>query len=246
MPMNKLLSLVLAAMLFGSSGAAGQATTSPATTSPGQNAWGFDLSGVDREANPGDSFFDYANGAWDARTAIPPDKARIGAFDTLRDNAQEQVRAIIEDASKSGAALDTNAGKIGALYNSFMDEARIEMLDATPIAGDLAKIRNAGTRTDIAALMGSGRGAFGSSFFSVTVSEDAKDPTRHTLAAAQSGLGLPDRDYYLKDTFKDKKAHYRDYVARMLGMVDWPNAQAQADAIVALETRIAEASWSRA
>jgi len=237
--MTKLLSVVLTAILALSVGAAGQ-------TNPANPPWGFDLSGVERAAKPGDSFFDYAVGAWHGRTAIPADKARIGAFDALRDASQEQVRAIIEDAGKSGAAPDTDSAKIGALYNSFMDEARIEALDAAPIAGDLAKIRNARTKADVAALMGGARGGFGSTFFSVSVSEDAKDPTHHTLTATQSGLGLPDRDYYLKDTFRDKKAHYRDYVARMLGMIDWPDALKQADAIVAIETQVAEASWSRA
>ena len=246
--MAKLFCLTLTVLLALSIGAAGQTNLAPGASNPVPlNApWGFDLSGVDRNAKPGDSFFDYAVGAWHGRTAIPPDKARIGAFDALRDESQEQVRAIIEDAGKSGAAPDTDAGKIGALYNSFMDEARIEALDATPIAGDLVKIRNARTKADIAALMGGARGGFGSTFFVVSVSEDAKDPTRHTLSAAQSGLGLPDRDYYLKDTFRDKKARYRDYAARLLGMVDWPDAQKLADAIVALETQIAEASWSRA
>src|SRR5215218_10305476 len=104
--MTKLLSVVLAAMLALSVGAAGQ--TNPATP------WGFDLSGVDRTANPGDSFFDYAVGAWHGRTTMPADKARIGAFDTLRDESQEHVRAIIEDAGKSGAAPDTDLAKIGA------------------------------------------------------------------------------------------------------------------------------------
>jgi putative endopeptidase len=235
--MIKLLSVVLTAMLAMSSGAAGQ--TNPAS-------WGFDVSGVDAKATPGDSFFEYANRAWNARTAIPADKTRFGMFDALRDMAQEQVREIIEDAAKSGPAPDTDADKIGALYNAFMDEARIETLDATPIAGELAKIRDARTKADIAVLMGGSRGGFGTTFFLLSVSEDAKDPTRHTLSATQSGLGLPDRDYYLKDTFKDKKLHYRDYVARMLGMVGWPDAQKHADAIVTLETKIAEASWSRA
>src|SRR3977135_4462964 len=173
--MTKLLSVVLAAVLALSVGATGQ--TNPAPDPP----WGFDLSGVDRTANPGDSFFDYAVGAWHGRTAIPADKARIGAFDALRDASQEQVRAIIEDAGKSGAAPDTDSAKIGALYNSFMDEARIEALDAAPIAGDLAKIRSARTKADVAVLMGGTRGGFGSTFFSVSVSEDAKDPTHHTL-----------------------------------------------------------------
>jgi putative endopeptidase len=216
------------------------------TGTPVFGPWGFDLSGVDPKAKPGDSFFDYANGAWDARTEIPPDKVRSGAFDALRDKSEEQVRAIVEDAAKSSAAPDTEQGKIGALYNSFMDVVRIDHLDATPIADDLARIRNAGTRSELAALMGRSKGNFGASFFALSVFEDSKEPTRNTLYASQSGLGLPDRDYYLRDVFKDKKAKYRDYVARMLDMVGWPSAQKNADDVVALETRIAEASWTRA
>src|SRR5258706_123498 len=86
----------------------------------------------------------------------------------------------------------------------------------------------------------------GDSFFSIAVDEDEKDPTHNTAHASQGGLGLPDRDYYLRDAFRDKKAKYRDYVARLLGMVGWADALERADEVVAIETRIAEASWSRA
>ena len=186
--------------------------------------WGFDESGIDAKVSPGDSFFDFANGAWDARTAIPADKSRFGMFDALTDKTQEQVRAIIEAAAKSGASPDTDAGKIGALYNAFMDEARIEQLDLAPIAGDLAEIRDARTKADIAVLMGRSKNGFGGSIFNIAVNEDEKDPTRNTLHASQGGLGLPDRDYYLKDAFRDKKIAYRDYVARLLDMIGWPQA----------------------
>jgi putative endopeptidase len=207
--------------------------------------WGFDDSGVDPKSNPGDSFFDFASGRWDARTVIPADKFRFGVFDALSEKTLEQVRAIIEDAAKSPSP-DTDGSKIGALYSAFMDEARIEQLDVAPIAGDLAEIRGAKTKADIAVLMGRARSGFGGSLFFVTVSEDEKDPTRNTLHASQAGLDLPDRDYYLKDAFKDKKAKYRDYVARMLDMVGWAEARQRANDIVALETQIAEASWTRA
>jgi len=208
--------------------------------------WGFDESGIDPTVNPGDSFFEFANGAWDARTAIPADKSRVGMFDALTDKTQEQVRAIIEEAAKSGAPPDTSAGKIGALYNAFMDEERIERLDLAPIAGDLAEIRDATSKTDIAVLMGRSKSGLGGSLFNITVGEDEKDPTRNTLHASQGGLGLPDRDYYLRDTFRDKKVRYRDYVARLLDMAGWADAQQRGDEVVALETKIAEASWSRA
>ncbi|HWN49130.1 MAG TPA: M13-type metalloendopeptidase [Xanthobacteraceae bacterium] len=226
-----------------------QPAASPAAV-PHQGAtygrWGFDDSGVDPQANAGDSFFDFANGAWAARTVIPADKSRFGMFDALTDKTQEQVRAIIEEAAKSGASPDTDAGKIGALYNAFMDEERIERLDLAPIAGDLAQIRDAKTKTDIAVLMGRSKNGFGGGLFNMTVNEDEKDPDHNALHTSQGGLGLPDRDYYLRDSFRDKKAKYRDYVARLLDMVGWADAQQRADDVVALETRIAEASWSRA
>jgi putative endopeptidase len=208
--------------------------------------WGFDGSGVDPKINPGDSFFDFANGAWEARAVIPADKARFGTFDALTDKTQEQIRAIVVEAAKSGAPPDTDIGKIGALYNAFMDEERIDQRDVAPIAGDLAEIRDAKTKADIAVLMGRSKNGFGSSLFNVAVDEDEKDPTRNALHASQGGLGLPDRDYYLRDAFQDKKPKYRDYIARLLDMVGWAAARERADDVVAFETRIAQASWSRA
>jgi predicted metalloendopeptidase len=128
-----------------------------AQTSAAFGRWGFDDSGIDPAVNPGDSFFDYANGAWAARTAIPADKTRFGMSDALTDQTQEQVRAIVTEAARSGAALDTDIGKIGTLYDAFMDEDRIERLDLAPIAADLAEIRDATTKAAIAAQMGRSR-----------------------------------------------------------------------------------------
>ena len=227
---NKLFMYVALAMALAIGGGRVDPSAGQPATVPQIGAWGFDVAGVNPNAKPGDSFFDYANGAWDARTVIPPDKTRFGAFDALRDRTEDQVQAIINDAAKSGAPPTTDVGKIGAIFNAFMDEARIEQRDVAPITDDLAKIRDARTKADIAALMGRSRGGgFGASLFSVGVSEDQKDPTRHALYASQSGLGLPDRDYYLKDAFKDKKAKYHDYAARLLDMIGWPDAAKRAD-----------------
>jgi len=237
--------LALTLALTVACGLAGRSDGQPASA-PQFGAWGFDITGINPSAKPGDSFFDYADGAWDARTEIPADKVRFGMFDALRDKSEEQLRDIIEDAAKSNASTDSEAGKIGALYRAFMDEARIEQLDAAPIADELASVRSAKSKADIAVLMGRSKGGLGASFFAVGVSEDQKDPSRNALYASQAGLGLPDRDYYLKDAFKDKKAKYRDYVAHMLDMVGWPDAQNYADKILALETQIANASWTRA
>src|SRR5438552_1613196 len=130
----RLTNWLIAATLVTGTGAAGLFAQHVALGAE-YGPWGFDIAGVDRKAEPGDSFYDFANGIWDARSPIPGDKARSGVFDALRDSVQEQVRAIIEEAARSGAAPDTDAGKIGALYSAFMDEARVEQLDAAPLAG---------------------------------------------------------------------------------------------------------------
>src|SRR5260221_6733908 len=126
---SNLLAGVALALVLATAGAAAEIPVLASRHDAAYGRWGFDDSGVDPKANPGDSFFDFANGAWDARTEIPADKSRFGMFAALADKTQEQVRAIIEDAAKSGAAPDTDAGKIGALYNAFIDEAPIEALD---------------------------------------------------------------------------------------------------------------------
>jgi putative endopeptidase len=231
--------------LFGE-GAPGAPAMSAQASGPQYGAWGFDITGVDTKATPGDSFFDYANGAWFARTEIPADKSSYGMFFAVYDRAQDQLRVLIDTAAKAKAGPDTDQGKIGALYNAFMDEARIEALDAKPIQPELDRIRAANSKTDIAVLMGHADGGFGSSFFRSGVGQDAKDSTHYAIAAGQGGLGLPDRDYYLSDAFKAKKAAYRDYVAKMLGLIGWPEADKRADEIVAMETQIATVSWTRA
>ena len=209
-------------------------------------AWGFDTSGVDRAEQPGDSFFKYANGAWLARTEIPADKTSIGAFNLLADRSELQLRDLIQADAARKAPLTTNAGKVGAAWTAFMDEARIEKLDAAPLKPELARIAAIHDKGHMAAYMGRSHGHAGASIFRAGVSEDEKNPGFHTLEIGTAGLGLPDRDYYLSPNFAAKKAKYRDYVARMLSMAGWPNADKSADEIVAFETRLAQASWTRA
>jgi putative endopeptidase len=221
------------------------AGTPGTASSPRYGAWGFDRSGMDTNARPGDSFFEFANGGWVAGTPIAPDKTRAGMFEALIDKTQDQLLAIIEAAAKSGAAPDSPAGKIGALYRAYMDEARLDMLDSAPIAGDLDDIRAARTGADIAVLMGRARGGFGPALFGINVTPDEKDPDRYAVYVSQSGLGLPDRDYYLRDTYRAQLAAYRDYATRLLGMIGWPDARRCAEDAVNFESRIAEASWSR-
>ncbi len=215
------------------------------TVAPRMGTWGFDLEGRDTTVAPGTDFDRYANGSYLDRMTIPDDRARYGAFDALSALSEERVRHIIE-VSAADANASGDEGRVGALYRSFMDEARVNALDAAPLAPDLARIRAATTRGALAQLMGQATTGYWNTFFPMYISADAKAPTRYAVYLGQGGLGLPDRDYYLQPQFAEKKAAYQAYVARQLAAVGWDNATASAAAIVALETRIAEASWTRA
>ena len=214
---------------------------------PRYGDWGFDASGLDAHVRPGDDFWRYANGAWDAHTPIPADKTRFGVDYILSDDAEAKVRTILEASPTPGAdpATAADAEKVHAAYTAFMDQGRIEALGAQPIAPDLDAVRAAKTRGDLAEL-GGRHGSFVPAVFDVGVGPDDRDPDRYAVGLGQSGLGLPDRDYYLQPQFAAKKAAYQRYVAQMLALVGWPDADRAAAEAVAFETRIAKASWSRA
>ncbi|MDP1630723.1 MAG: M13-type metalloendopeptidase [Caulobacter sp.] len=213
--------------------------------SPRYGAWGFDMSGMDRSVKPGDDFYMWASGAWNARTEIPGDRTRFGNFDALSILSEARTRSIIED-SAAGRIPGPEAAKVGAAYAAFMDEARVEALDAKPIAPELAAIKAAKTRDDITALMGRTNTTGFGAIFGLGIGDDAKDPSKYAVYAGSGGLSLPDRDYYLDAKFAEKKAAYQAYITQMLTLVGWSKPAESAKAIVAFETRLAEASWTRA
>ncbi|RYF94059.1 MAG: peptidase M13 [Caulobacteraceae bacterium] len=224
--------------------ASAPASAADLAKAPRMGTWGFDLAGRDLTTKPGDDFFRYANGTYVDKLTIPADRSSWGASGQLRELSDARSRAIIETASKTPNAAG-EAQQIGGLYNSFMDEARLETLGAKPLAGDLAKVKAASTHDQLAALQGTTQGRFGIGVFGVGIGPEAKDPTKYAVYVGQSGLGLPDRDYYLTEQFAAKKTAYRDYVAQMLTLAGWANPAANADAIVAFETKVAEASWTK-
>jgi putative endopeptidase len=206
--------------------------------------WGYDLSGRDLVTHPGDDFFKWANGAWEARTEIPADRIRYGNFDALRALSDDRVRDILapQNLDKS---LDVDARKIGASWRSFMDETKVEKLDAAPLASALADIRRVKSLDDMTRLMGRANASAFRSVFDVSVRDDAKTPEHYAIYLGTGGLGLPDRDYYLEARFAAKKTAYEAYVRELLEMVKWPDAPTLAKAVVQLETRIAEVTWTR-
>jgi putative endopeptidase len=213
--------------------------------SPRYGAWGFDVAGMDRSVKPGDDFYKFANGTWDANTAIPSDRTRYGNFDKLTELSEARTKAIILEAAAS-ASTDPDTLKIGAAYKAFMDEALAEKLDAKPIAPALADIRKVKTKDDFTALMGRSATTGFASILGVGVSADAKAPTRYAVYASTGGLSLPDRDYYLDAKFAEKKTAYEAYVAQLLTLVGWDKPAESAKAVVAFETQLAQASWTRA
>ena len=209
--------------------------------------WGVDLEGMDRSVKPGDDFFKYVNGKWAATTEIPPDKTSYGASQMLGDLSEVRVRAILDQwAAEKKLKPGTDEAKVAAIYRTFLDEATAEKLDAKPIEKHLAAVKKASTHEDIARLMGRSAGSFGSTFFGAFVSDDAKNPDKYTLYLSQSGLGLSDREFYLRDNFKAQKDRYQQYVADMLRLVGWEEPEKSAADVVALETKVAEAHWTRA
>ncbi|MBY9062990.1 peptidase M13 [Sphingomonas yunnanensis] len=208
-------------------------------------AWGFDLTGMDRGVRPGDDWFRFVNGAWVARTQIPADRSSYGAFAVLRELSEQRLRALITGYSASDAAHPDRA-KGALLYTGFMDTAAAERADAAPLTERLRPIAAAASKDDIARLMGRSVGGFGASFVSAGVSDDAKRPEVYALYLRQSGLGLGDRELYLDPKFAPQVARYRRYVAQMLTMANWPDAAAAAERVVDMETRLAQAHWTRA
>jgi putative endopeptidase len=222
---------------------AGDAQTSD---KPQFGAWGLDLSAMDKQVLPGNDFNRYASGAWIARTQIPADKPMASLRYLMSDRTEERLHELMNKAAATAPAEPKDLeGKVGAFYKAFMDEARVEMLGAEPIASELKAIRGASGRDDMAELMGRNNSEFFATIFTLGTDVDLKDVTHYALYATQGGLGLPDRDYYLQASFAKQKAAYQAYVAQLLELLGWPESHASAAAVVDFETKIAAASWSK-
>ena len=242
-------SLVVLAAALASLAPAASAAPASSLTAPSHGAWGFDLAGRDTAVRPGDDFFAYANGSYIQKTEIPADRSWYGTVNLLRDLSEARVRAILETAAAkapSQPAPGDVQGKIGGFYRAFMDQAAVEALGARPLGPELGAIRAVGDRGQLAALMGQAPKSFQASLFDVSIDTDLKDSDRYSVYVDQGGLGMPDRDYYLKPEFAAKKQAYQAYVAKQLGTIGWPDAAANAKAIVDFETQVADASWTRA
>ncbi|RYG15067.1 MAG: peptidase M13, partial [Caulobacteraceae bacterium] len=193
--------------------AAGTITGWQGVEAPKYGTWGFDLNGRDTSVNPGDSFFRYANGAALDRLQIPSDRTSYGSFNLLRELSDNRVKVMIDAlVARSDLTAGSDEQKIADAYRSYMDEARIEQLDAQPLQPYLAAIRAANTHDLAAVYMGQTQGRVGGSIFGTGITIDQKAPNRYVVSTSQSGIGLPNRDYYLDARFAEKKTLYQAYV----------------------------------
>ncbi|MGZ2412089.1 putative endopeptidase [Sphingomonas sp. F9_3S_D5_B_2] len=219
--------------------AAGAApTTAAGTAKPHLGAWGVDLTSRDPSVNPGDDFQKYASGSWLAKTEIPADKPEVGSFYELFDLTQDQMKTLVTNAPAGS--------KYGAMYQSMMDENRLETLGLAPLKADLAQVAALKTKSDFARHMGETDRGFGSSIFFFDLEPDTANAKMNAVYLYQAGLGMPNRDYYLKPQFKPQRDAYRAYVERTFRAIGQPNPGAAADRLLAFETAIAEKSWASA
>ncbi|HEY2884719.1 MAG TPA: M13-type metalloendopeptidase [Rhizomicrobium sp.] len=212
---------------------------------PAFGTWGVDLSGMDKSVKPGDDFFLYANGAWLARTEIPADRTSIGSFQNLQILSEKRMKELVDELeARNPATLSPEEKQLRNLYDAFTDTKQIEARGLEPIKPDLARIADARTRDDVAALMGD-PGFPAESIVGTTITPDAKNSNAYVVSARQSGLGMPDRDYYLRDdpTLVATREAYKKYLSRMLTLLGEKNADTRAAAVFALETEIAKAHW---
>ncbi|MDQ3527542.1 MAG: peptidase M13 [Actinomycetota bacterium] len=207
---------------------------------------------MDLQVRPQDDLFGHVNGAWLATAEIPPDRGRYGAFDMLRENAEANVRALIEEAALAEPALDSPEGKVGALYASFMDTPRITELGGAPLAEDLRAVAEVREASDVVRTSARFQRHGVDGLVHVWVTADAGSPKDYIAYLHQGGIGLPDEAYYTAAEHAETRTAYRAYLGRLLDLAAPALGEAGLDLgqdvpqrVFDLEARIADAHWDR-
>ncbi|MCE1229785.1 MAG: M13 family metallopeptidase [Firmicutes bacterium] len=211
---------------------------------------GFDPANLDPSVKPCADFYQYANGGWLKRTALPADKGRYGSFEEVIEHNRRTLREVLADVS---ARKDWKRGsvqqKVSDFYASGMDEATLQKRGATPLKPYLARIDKLRSPRQLPAFLAAWHNDGLGGAFGFHVSQDAKESTRYLGSLGQGGLTLPDRDYYLKedDKSKDLRAKYLAHMERMFVLMaeKLQMAQLHAKEVLDLETRLAKLQWSR-
>ena len=216
----------------------------PAVLADSPPVSGIQTADMNKAVRAQNDFFEYANGAWLGKVQIPPDRSRYGVDVIMAEQSLVQLRELIEGARNS---TDADARKVADLYDSFMDEARIEQQGVRPLQPELELIDAIKSADDIGPLMAQLDRLGVATPFGIFVAPDAKRSTQYALWFSQGGLGLPDRDYYLSDDAKLRgfRTKYREHVAKMLTLLGDVHAGDEAGRILALETALAKIQWTR-
>jgi predicted metalloendopeptidase len=208
--------------------------------------YGLALDWRDQAVKPGNDFYAHAVGTWEAATQIPDERSSYGIGTIVADQVEADLHAIAEAAALGSAPEGSSERKIGDFYASYMDEAAIEANGIAPLKPHLDGIAVVKTPAELAKAFVDGIESFGKSPVGIFVHTDARKPDTYAVYLYQSGLGLPNREYYLRRgrQYDEIRAAYRAYVEQILALAGVPNARARAESILALETRIAGAHWS--
>jgi putative endopeptidase len=224
-----------------------QAADEPAAVAAQALVSGIDLASMDTSVRPGDNFYNYVNGTWIANAKMPADKSRYGEFAILRDDSQEKVRAIIEVSASGEFEQGTDEQKVGDLYNSFMNIEARDAKGITPLQPELDRIESISDHADLAVYFAETTKRNLDAPFGFGQVADFKNPKEYMIYAGQSGLGLPDREYYLKDdaASEELRQKYVAHIERMYDLAGFADGAAAAATIMALETRLAEQNMSK-
>lgn len=211
---------------------------------PRFGSFGFDTTGMSPEIRPGDDFYAYANGEWEARTEIPSDRARYGVFDQLSMEAEEQVQLLIEEAAATEAEPGSNEQLIGDLYRAWMNTDAIESAGAAPLAPILERIAALDDLDAVIHYMGE-RDA--PAIYGFGILPDPQDTSVYAVRFGQAGIGMPTRDYFLDESerFEEYRNAYKEYITEILNLAGVDSPENAAEIILAFETRIAESHWTR-
>lgn len=208
---------------------------------------GVELNNLNTAVKPNDDFFQYINGKWLERTEIPADRARWGSFDELRERAEQQVLVIINEFAAAGGEPGSNAQKIGDLFNAYLNVERINSLGLAPIQSNFDTIHALTSHNDLAAFWGAQQRVRIGTPVSMFVGQDQMQSDQYITMVSQSGLGMPDRDYYVKDSDENLalRQAYTGFISNLWSLAGWEGGEQAAATVLAIETELANAHWSR-
>ncbi|MBI3677814.1 MAG: M13 family metallopeptidase [Proteobacteria bacterium] len=245
--MKRSVLLLAGVIVAGCAGTLAVTQTPPAAPAPHTQygTWGFDLSAMDKSVKPGDDFFMYANGTWFNTAEIPPDRSSTGSFQNLRIQSEKRMSEIVAELeAKPADQLNVEEKKLRDLYDAFMDQKQIDARGLDPAQKDLGALQSLKTLSDVARAMGAVRYQ-SDVIYNMGISADDKHPTQYAVFLGQGGLGLPDRDYYLRNDAEivATRDAYKKYLSGMLSLAGYSDADARAGKVYDLEAKIANVSW---